>query len=136
MRRLSPAVLAGIGSGLLFYANALIPDSHAWPLVWPVAGGAAAVVLARRAGRQGSALGTGALAGAIAGAVFLVASIPTLFLLSRPSMAGVTRLLGGNGPLVLTGSMLVAIAAAAAIGIPSGAIGGIAGRLVARPRAV
>jgi len=135
VRRLSPAVLAGTGSGLLFYASALINNSHAWPLVWPVLGGAAAVVLARRAGRRGSALGTGALAGAIAGLVFLAATVPTLFLLSRPSMAGVTRVLGGNGPLVLTGSMVIAIAAAAAIGIPSGAIGGIAGRLVARPRA-
>ncbi|HSU13369.1 hypothetical protein [Longimicrobium sp.] len=136
MRRLSPAMLAGLVSGLLFYLNALVPYSHAWPLVWPVLGGAAAVVLARRAGHGRGALGTGAAAGAIAGGVFLALTIPTLFLLSLPSMEGVDRLLGGDGRLVVTGSMMIAIAAAAAFGIPSGAIGGIAGRLVARPRAV
>jgi hypothetical protein len=100
-----------------------------------VLGGAAAVVLARRAGRDASALGTGARAGAVAGAVFFAATVPTLLLLARPSLAVAVRALGGSGPFVVTGSMLVAVAAAAASGILSGAIGGLAGRLVARPRA-
>jgi hypothetical protein len=136
MRRLSPVTLAGVASGVLFYLNALIPYSHAWPLVWPVAGGAAAVVLAaRRHGERQGALGTGARAGAVAVAVFFVATVPTLFLLSRPGMARVGPLLGGNGPLVMTGSMLLALAAAGAFGIPVGALGALAAHPFARARA-
>lgn len=136
MRRLSPATLAGVASGLLFYAHAMIPYSHAWPLVWPVLGGAAAVVLAsRRAGERQSALGTGLRAGAIAAVVFVVATVPTLFLLTLPQLDTVSRMLGGDGPLVMTGAVVIAIAAAAAFSIPGAVLGGLAGRLVARPRA-
>jgi len=136
MRRLSPATLAGVASGLLFYLNALIPNSHAWPLVWPALGGAAAVVLAsRRAGPRQGALGTGLRAGAVSAAVFVLATVPTLLLLSLPSLASVDRLLGGDGRLVMTGSMLLALAAAAAIGIPGSAVGALAARPFARPRA-
>ena len=136
MHRLSPATLAGVASGLLFYLHALVPNSHAWPLVWPALGGAAAVVLAsRRADRERSALGTGARAGAVAALVFLATTVPTLLLLTLPQMTGVTRLLGGDGTLVVTGSVVIALVAAAVVGIPGAALGGLAGRVVARPRA-
>jgi hypothetical protein len=137
MRRLSPATLAGVASGVLFYLHAMVPYSHAWPLVWPVLGGAAAVVLAaRRADAHHGALATGARAGAVAAGVFLVMTIPTLLLLSLPRLAEVAKMLGGNGPLVMTGSMLVALAVAASFSIPGAVLGGLAGRLVARPRTV
>jgi len=137
MRRHSPATLAGVAAGLLFYLNALLPNSHAWPLLWPALGGAVAVVLAaRRADAGHGALATGARAGLVAAGVFLLATVPTLYVLTFPQLRSVAEMLGGSGPLVITGSLIVALAVAAALGIPGAALGGLAGRMVARPRAV
>lgn len=77
MFRLTPTVAVGIVSGLLFFAHAMINDSHAWPLIWPLAGGVAAVWLAARRHRLNgfwSGLRASAGAGALAAVLFSIAS--------------------------------------------------------------
>jgi hypothetical protein len=128
-RKLSPATWAGIVSGLLFYAHALVPNSHAWPLLWPIAGGAAAMLLSRRNGRPGRVLATGARTGAVAGAFFLGLTIPTLFLLSLRYSTPIMRALGGNGPLVLTGATVLSMLLVAASAVLTATVGA----LLARP---
>ena len=48
MKNRSPALSGGLVVGLLFFAHAMIKNSHAWPMVWPLVAGAAAVVIAAR----------------------------------------------------------------------------------------
>ena len=81
MTRFTPAVITGIVAGLLFFAHAMINNSHAWPLVWPVAGGAAAVWFAAHRHRlRGfwSGLRAAAGAGALSAALFFAATAAAL----------------------------------------------------------
>jgi hypothetical protein len=41
---LSPEAATGIAAGALFLLHAGIPDSRSWPWIWPVAGGALAIL--------------------------------------------------------------------------------------------
>ena len=81
MGRFTPATVAGVVAGLLFFGHAMIDNSHAWPLVWPFLGGVAAVVLAARHDRlRGfwSGLRAGAGSGALSAALFVSATILVL----------------------------------------------------------
>lgn len=135
--RVSPAVAAGLTTGILFFAHAMIPYSRAWPLLWPLLGGVAAVVLASRdsslSGVQRARVG--ASAGAVAAAVFLAATIGALFVISRPGMEPVAALFGAVEPIAFSPVLLIALALAAVIGIAAGALGGAAGGAIPRRRA-
>ena len=80
-------LLFGLAGGLLFFAHAMINNSHAWPLVWPALAGLLAVWTARGAARRsyGADLGRAASAGLVAGAVFLVG---TALALSQMQLGG------------------------------------------------
>lgn len=81
MGRLTPATATGLAAGLLFFVHAMINDSNAWPLVWPILGGAAAVWSAARRERVSSFWGglrAGAGSGALASSLFFVATAATL----------------------------------------------------------
>ncbi len=81
MTRLTPALTVGLAAGVLFFAHAMINNSHAWPLVWPLAGGAAAVWFAARRGRLHgfwSGLRAGAGAGVVSSALFFAATAAAL----------------------------------------------------------
>ncbi|HEX9950661.1 MAG TPA: hypothetical protein VGB53_02755 [Rubricoccaceae bacterium] len=119
LRRLSPSAVAGLAAGLLFFLHALVPNSHAWPMVWPVLGGIAAVTLAARRHRlEGfwSSVASSLKAGALAGLVFLVTTAAALFVLSLPQLEAAARTLGSDGPVIVSGSVLVGLAAVAAGG--------------------
>lgn len=114
MTRLTPSMTAGLVAGLLFFAHAMISNSHAWPLIWPIAGGAAAVWFAARAHRLHgfwSGLRAGAGAGLVAGGFFFAATVIALRVLNL-------RELGSEA--------LIGLAIAAAIG---GALAVVAGAL-------
>jgi hypothetical protein len=137
--RFSPAAAAGLTAGVLFFAHAMVPYSRAWPLLWPLLGGVAAVVLAARG--QGSPGGwrcvrTGATAAAIAGGVFLVATLAALFVLSRPGLEPIAGAFGAVQPIAFNPALFVALAFAALVGIAAGALGGAAGGVLGRRRAV
>ena len=86
-------LMFGLVGGVLFFAHAMINNSHAWPLVWPALAGVLAVWSARGiSGRSYRAdLSSAAGAGLIAGFVFLVATAFTLSrmgLLATPGLSG------------------------------------------------
>ena len=89
----APSLLIGLGGGLLFFAHAMINNSHAWPLVWPFLAGALAV-WASRSGRDasyGADIGKAATAGLLAGAVFIVTTAVTL---AQLGLSGANSLVG------------------------------------------
>ena len=127
LQRFSPAVAAGLVAGLLFFLHALIPNSHAWPMLWPLLGGVGAVVLtARRHRLDGfwNGVGSSLKAGALAGLVFLVATAVALFVLSFPQLEAAARALGSDGPVVISGAVLLSLAAVAALGAALAAFAG------------
>ncbi len=117
----------GLAAGVLFFAHALVPDSNAWPIVWPaLAGGVAGYRAARE--RPGFLKGVGAAigAGAIAGLVFLIATAAALTLLGTSAFAPAARALGATGPIAMNEMVLVSLAVAALIGTAGAALAGVA----------
>jgi len=95
--RLSATTLIGLVSGLLFFGHAMIDGSHAWPLVWPALGGAAAAMLrARTSGSGGRLAGlrTGGSVGLVAAAFFFAATAAALAALGLLGPRGAAGLAG------------------------------------------
>jgi hypothetical protein len=115
----------GLAAGILFFAHAMVPNSNAWPMVWPALAGALAAYRAARPGR-GFLVGVGRAggAGAIAGVLFLFATAAVLALLSMSSFAPVARTLGADGPVALNGAVLAGLGFAAALGVVLAACAG------------
>jgi hypothetical protein len=103
------SLLFGLGGGLLFFAHAMINNSHAWPLVWPFLAGGLAVWTSRARGRAsyGADIGKAAFVGLVAGAVFILTTTVAL---------GQLGLSGGIG--------LVGLVFAAVIGLVGAMLGG------------
>ncbi|HEV2079157.1 MAG TPA: hypothetical protein VGR19_04575 [Allosphingosinicella sp.] len=118
MGRTKAATLAGVAGGVAFFAHAMVPNSHAWPLLWTFLAGVLAIVLSstREAHNAGAAIASGALAGLIAGIIFVVASFIALFVLGIPEDAA--RQVGDR-----QGTIMLAFAVAAAIGVVAAAAG-------------
>ena len=129
MKHLSHPIKLGIFLGLLFFAHALVPNSNAWPLIWPIIAGSMAVWLPARKGRvQGFWRGVSAAAkaGAVAGALFFLTTAVALWLLSNRSFEPVARQLGSDGPVDLSLPVFFGIAVAALIGTALAALSGAA----------
>jgi len=88
------SLLFGLAGGFLFFAHAMINNSHAWPLVWPFLAGALAVWTARssRHPSYGADIGKAATVGLVAGVIFVVASALALSGLGLPSEVGLAGL--------------------------------------------
>ena len=89
------SLLFGLGGGLLFFAHAMINNSHAWPLIWPFLAGALAVWTSPSSHRRGygADVGKAAMVGLVAGAIFVLATAVTLSQLGldgRIGLAGLT----------------------------------------------
>jgi len=139
MRQISLPIKIGILLGFLFFAHAMVPDSNAWPLIWPVAAGAMAVFLAARSGRlrtfwQGA--GAAVKAGAVAGAFFFAATAAALWLLSTASFEPLARTLGADGPIAVNTNVLLSLALTAIIATAVAAISGAAMYPLARRKGV
>ncbi len=135
--RLGPGVIAGLLAGGLFYLHALVPSSRAWPLIWPLMGGALAVMLAARyqANRisVGQGLKLGAKTGIAAGALFFGATLPTLYALAQPAFEDVARNLGAvNMPVQVSMPVTIGLAVAALLGTAAAVLGGLLALPVAR----
>jgi hypothetical protein len=132
MVRAASTLAIGAAAGVLFFAHGMINNSHAWPLVWPLLGGVAAVVAARRRGGSGPwrAIGQGAFAGVLAGGVFLAFTSVALFTLYSTGAGGDL----GWRVSAFKVETLVALAVVAAIGVLAALAGGMAAApLVRRP---
>ncbi len=100
-------LLFGITGGLLFFAHAMINNSHAWPLIWPFLAGALAVWTAKRGDHPSyvSDLGRAAIVGLIAGAVFVGVTFFTLMQLGMAAKIGLAGLAFAAG-IGFVGSIL------------------------------
>jgi hypothetical protein len=118
MTQLSTALKVGVVAGIGFYIHAMIPNSNAWPMLWPAAAGMLGVVLTARSG-QGvgfwRSIGVGLKTGAVAGSVFFAATAVSLWLLSSSGLTPLARQLGAEGPINL-GAAVVGLAFAAILG--------------------
>jgi hypothetical protein len=103
------SLVFGLGGGLLFFAHAMIDNSHAWPLAWPFLAGVLAVWTRRTSGHAtyGADIGRAAGVGLIAGMVFILG---TAIALSQLGFSG--------------GAGLVGLVFAAAIGLLGAVLGG------------
>jgi hypothetical protein len=81
-------VLLGSLVGTAFFVHAAIPGSHAWPLIWPVLGGAAAASMLREGTGSPStrSAGKGAKVGAVAATVFVIGGVGLLAWLEQPDL--------------------------------------------------
>jgi hypothetical protein len=135
----SPTVRFGLAAGLLLYAHAWIPNSHAYPFVWPLLGGAAAIWWTARhaAGRLpvGRTARIGAEVGLIAAVVALVLAVPTYVFLTSSAGGPVARALGVPGPLPWSPRALEALALALLVAVPAALLGSAVIRPFARPHA-
>lgn len=128
----SSATTAGILMGILFIAIAMIPNSHAYPLIVPFLGGALAAYLASRTSsvNVGDGAKSGAKAGAIGGLIFVLVGTPLIYLLVGPVIREQLRAAGLDLALdgflaVLLGLLIVAV-----IGFVLAIIGGIVSALI------
>ncbi|MBV9772771.1 MAG: hypothetical protein JO040_02415 [Gemmatimonadetes bacterium] len=135
--RLPSGVLVGLLAGVLFYLNALIPYSHAWPLLWPLFGGAFAVLSSARMKEERVSFGQGikhsAGAGVVAGLLFFAATLPTLYALAQPAFEQVDRMLGAVEVLVrVSAAVALSLGVAALLGAAASVVGGVLVLPVAR----
>jgi hypothetical protein len=132
----SPTVRAGLIAGALLYGNALMPNSHAYPFIWPVLGGATALVWVGRHSASrlsaGRMLGIGAKVGTLAAIVAIVAALPTYAFLTTAAGAPVVRALGGTGPLPISSVAIRTLALALLLAVPAAVFGSIVARPFAR----
>lgn len=133
----SPAVRAGLLAGALLYVHALLPNSHAYPLLWPVAGGALAVAWSLRRARTpigiGRALREGVVGGGVAALLDVVGLVPTYLFLTTAAGAPLARQLGGAGPIPYAPGTLLALTLAMLFAVPAAVIGSALARALARP---
>ncbi len=104
-----PVLTSGLVLGALFLGNSFINYSHAWPLVWPLLGGALAVALTARRHpvRWGEGIGLGAKAGLVGLLVTLVVGTPLVYLQAGPALEHrMGRMLPLNGVLLMALIML------------------------------
>jgi hypothetical protein len=82
-----PDVRIGLVTGLAFYGHAMFPNVRSWPYMWPLFGGAAAVLWLGRGTANApsftATLMTGLRVGVIAGVVSFVATAATLPIIMR-----------------------------------------------------
>ncbi len=127
MHRLSTTVSIGLILGLAFFAHAMINNSHAWPLVWPLAAGSLAVAITARKDRLHSfwrGIGLAVKAGSVAGALFFAATLAALALLASSEPLGAA--LGAEGPIVIGLNLVLSLAFAALLGVLLAAMAGAA----------
>lgn len=136
MTRISPALGIGILSGLAFFAHAMVNNSHAWPLIWPLIGGAAAVARSERAGAHSFAAKTwlAARTGLVAGGLFFVATLAALTALSHAAGSRAAGTWGLDGPVSLTPALVTGVAVAALLGVLLASIAGAATSPMVKPK--
>ncbi len=125
MRKISAPLSVGLAAGIAFFLHAMIPNSNAWPLLWPAAAGVVGVLLASRSGSElgfWGNIGIGLKSGAVAGAVFFVATAVSLLILSSPGLTSTARQMGAEGPINVTVVVLMGLALAAAVGMALSAL--------------
>ncbi len=126
MRKASVPLSVGLATGIAFFFHAMIPNSNAWPLLWPAAAGVVGVLFASRSGSElgfWGTIGIGLKSGAVAGAVFFVTTAVSLLLLSSSGLTSAARQLGAEGPINISVAVLMGLALAAAIGMALSTLG-------------
>ncbi len=106
-------VAFGCAVGALFFAHAASPGSRAWPLIWPAAGGAIAVLIGRKKHKPSSGFpGTGATTAAASAIVFFVGGLCWLLWVGAPDLGSRIIVLSvGSGLGILISACTAKLAA-------------------------
>ena len=93
------SLVFGLIGGLLFFAHAMINNSHAWPLVWPALAGLLTLWSQGRrpAASYAADITKAATAGLVAGAVFMIATgiaLAQMGLLEKSGLFGLVSAAG------------------------------------------
>jgi len=110
-------LFAGLSMGVAFSSHAAFRESHAWPLIWPLFGGALAVLVHQSGGKalrplRGAWLGL--RAGAVAGLLFLLVGMALIgyfgqvTIISRLDVLAIGAL-AGTGLSALGGGVAAAL---------------------------
>jgi hypothetical protein len=112
-----PDVIVGLIAGILLYAHATLPHSLSWPFLWPLLGGAAAIVwIARQRVERvsvASMLQIGLRVGAMAAVVATLGAVATMPFILR----------GEGLPKATVSIAIVGIVAAMVFALPAAMIG-------------
>ncbi len=134
----STTMRAGLFGGALLYLHALLPNSHAYPFIWPLLGGALALYWGMSRSGSGVSLsrtvGIGVTTGTIAALVAVAAVVPTYLFLTTEASTSVGRLLGGAGPLPYSPAALRALLLVMLLAVPAALLGSVVTWPFARAR--
>lgn len=132
------ATTVGMATGVAFFFHAMLPNSHAWPLIWPLLGGVAVEVIAGRRHELAGfwdGLRLAGVTGLVTGAIFFALTVAALYALGMDQFASLARTLGAMGPVPFTALIVKAVALTAVTGVFLVAIaGGLAFPLARRER--
>jgi len=102
--RITNDVALGVLIGALFSVHAAVPDTQAWPLIWPAVGGVIAVLMSvKNKERRSGFTGTSVKTGATSAIVFFVGVLGFLWWIGAPDLQSRISVLGvgaGLGMLI------------------------------------
>ena len=129
--RSGSATTAGLITGILFTAVAMIPNSRAFPMIVPFLGGALAALLAGRTSSLGAGDGAklGAKTGAIAGLILVLVGAPLIYVMVGPAIGEQLKEAGINLPLGGLLALMLGLLVVALLGLVLAVVGGVIGSL-------
>lgn len=120
MKNSSIVTKVGLIAGFLFFIHALIPNSNAWPLIWPIFAGIFLMFFLKNKRRLKNYLQAARSllkVGVLSSGIFFVFTVLVLLLLNLPGMEGIANFLGAEGPVIMNSSAVLGLLLASGLGI-------------------
>lgn len=120
MEKLSSVLKVGLIAGFLFFAHALIPNSNAWPLVWPALAGFFVVYSLKNTGKLKNYVQTIISLlkmSALSAAIFFLLTLLVLFVLNLPETEKISNILGAEGPIIINSAVIISLLIASGLGV-------------------
>lgn len=120
MKNLSIIFKVGLIAGIFFFIHALIPFSHAWPLIWPGFAGIFLIVFLKNKGNLKNFLHTIKSlfkTSLFVASIFFIFTLAVLYLLGFPEMDKVSYFLGAEGSIIINRSVIFSLLIASGLGI-------------------
>lgn len=110
----------GLIAGFLFFAHALIPNSNAWPLIWPGLAGFFVVYFLRNTRNLKNYVQTAKSLlqmSALSAIIFFVFTLLVLFILNLPETEKISNILGAEGPIIINSAVIISLLIASGLGV-------------------
>lgn len=120
MKNQSIVSKVGLIAGFLFFAHALIPNSNAWPLMWPGLAGIFAIYsLQNKRSLKNFLEAAKSLLqmGLILAGIFFVFTLLALLILNIPETEKISSILGAEGPITINSSAIFGLLLASGLGM-------------------